>query len=67
MLTREETGMDVESQERDERTDLEQDSDAWNLPRSPLLLAMPPHENWPEREAPFEEGLAAMDGAPAAA
>lgn len=59
--------MDTESQERDQRTDYEQDADGWNLPRSPLGLAMPPHENWPEREAPFEEGVAGMDGAPAAA
>jgi hypothetical protein len=59
--------MDVEPQERDERTDLERDTDAWNLPRSPHLLAVPPRDNWPEPEAGFEEGLDGMDGAPVAA
>ena len=59
--------MDVEPQESDEHTDLEQDLDAWSLPRSPLLLAAPPGDHWPERDAAFEEGLAGMDGAPPAA
>jgi hypothetical protein len=59
--------MDVEQHEPDDRTDVEKDTDAWNLPRSPLVLAVPPLENWPERDAAFEEGLAGMDGSPAAA
>ena len=59
--------MDVEPQEPDERADLEKDIDAWNLPRSPFALAVPPLDNWPEREATFEEGLGGLDGAPAAA
>jgi hypothetical protein len=59
--------MEREPLEQNERTELEKDTDAWNLPRSPLVLAMPPVENWPEREAGFEEGLAGMDGSPMAA
>jgi hypothetical protein len=64
---REEKGMDGEAREPDEGSDLEQDPDGWNLPQSPLLLAVPPAENWPEREAGFEDGLPGMDGAPRAA
>jgi hypothetical protein len=59
--------MDGELQEPDERTDNEREADVWDIPRSPLLLAVPPSDNWPEREAAFEEGLAGMDGAPPAA
>jgi hypothetical protein len=63
-----EAGIDAEPHERDERIDAERDRDAWNVPRSPHVLAMPPFENWPEREPAFEEGLAGMGGgqAPAA-
>ena len=64
---REEKGMDGEAREPNEGSELEQDPDGWNLPRSPLLLAVPPAENWPPREAGFEDGLSGMDGPPAAA
>jgi hypothetical protein len=59
--------MDAEPQEPEPGADLEQDREAWTLPRAPLALAMPPHDNWPEREQPFEEGFAHLDGPPHAA
>ena len=47
--------------------DLEPDLDPWKLPRSLHVLAVPPSDNWPEREAALEEGVSGMDGPPPAA
>lgn len=56
--------MEREEHEAEDRPDFEQAVDEWNLPRSPLVLAVPPLENWPVAEPAFEEGLAEMRGGP---
>ena len=54
--------MDGEQNGPEDRTDV--DEDAWSLPRSPLVLAVPPQDNWPEPEQAFEEGLTGMPSGP---
>jgi hypothetical protein len=56
--------MDVDGHPPDERTDVEKDIEAWNLPR-PALLPTPSLDEWPEREPGFEDGVGVV-GRPAA-
>jgi hypothetical protein len=60
--------MDGELTHLDETPAAEHDLDVWNPWNIPRAAAVPTPslDEWPERETRFEEGVAGMDGKPAA-
>lgn len=60
--------MDIDPDQIDDGTDISPDADAWNpwnLPRA-VPVPVPRAEEWPERGLASEDGLARLDGTPAA-